>query len=232
MVQELYYAKCISEDEYHSSKRPLVQRLAVQGAEINCRDVIAAGPTAKNEEEEWSVIDIKDEQSFVSKDSVLSRSKTKHRSPLKQIKAAISSNNSTKDGKETTKTDLKMNQSSILMLDSSPPDPHKPEKESLADRGKKKTFRSLFGGDATPDHEERVEKSGRKQWSFKKWKKSSEVDESTVPYLPPGERSDYVSSTTSCVLVASPIGEGPNTKQIKKKLHSDGSSSDFFVDKV
>ncbi|KAK6131862.1 hypothetical protein DH2020_034385 [Rehmannia glutinosa] len=33
-LQELLHAKCISEDEYHASKRPLLQRLAVQGAKI------------------------------------------------------------------------------------------------------------------------------------------------------------------------------------------------------
>ncbi|KAJ6435721.1 hypothetical protein OIU84_000854 [Salix udensis] len=60
-LQELLYAKCISEDEYHSSKRPLLQRLAVQGAEIDSRDVIVAGPkdTKEKIEEEWSDIDFK-----------------------------------------------------------------------------------------------------------------------------------------------------------------------------
>nr|CAD1823112.1 unnamed protein product [Ananas comosus var. bracteatus] len=31
-LQELLYAKCISAEDYHSSKRPLLQRLAVQGS--------------------------------------------------------------------------------------------------------------------------------------------------------------------------------------------------------
>ncbi|CAL9155299.1 unnamed protein product [Musa hybrid cultivar] len=50
-LQELYYAKCISAEEYHSSKRPLLQRLAVQGVELDCRDVIVRCPTMSTEEE-------------------------------------------------------------------------------------------------------------------------------------------------------------------------------------
>ncbi|KAI3965894.1 hypothetical protein MKX01_010851 [Papaver californicum] len=73
-LQELFYAKCISVEEYHSSKRPLLQRLAVQGAEIEARDVIVARPSPSmenniekpeqdEEEEKWSVIDFKDDES-------------------------------------------------------------------------------------------------------------------------------------------------------------------------
>lgn len=56
-LQELLYAKCISEEEYHSSKRPLLQRLAVQGGEIEARNVIVG--SRKDDDEEWSVIDLK-----------------------------------------------------------------------------------------------------------------------------------------------------------------------------
>ncbi|KAG9456210.1 hypothetical protein H6P81_000718 [Aristolochia fimbriata] len=263
-LQELLYAKCISDDEYHSSKRPLVQRLALQGAEIDSRDVIAACPVAtSNPEEEWTVIDIKDEQSLIGKESTSSKNKAKHRSPLKQIKGAVSMISSAspyktpktkgmKNGAAVNSTDpseafsndyanmsgsskekssVLENQSSVLMPQSSPPQTIKTEKEKGTDRTKKKAFRSLFGGDNGSEAEETVEKSSKKQWGFKKWKKSSTEDESTVPYLPPGERSDDVPSSTP-VLVASPVGEGPNTKLIKKKILSDGSSSDFFIDKV
>ncbi|XP_068652449.1 uncharacterized protein [Aristolochia californica] len=260
-LQELLYAKCISDDEYHSSKRPLVQRLALQGAEIDSRDVIAACPTVTNTEEEWTVIDIKDEQSLIGKESESSKNKAKHRSPLKQIKGAVSTISaaspyktpktkgmkhavavSSTDAYEPfTNTETNMsdcfkekpmleNQSSDLMPERSPPHPIKTEKERGTDRTKKKPLRSLFGGDNVSGVEEKVEKSPKKQWSFKKWKKCSSEDESTVPYLPPGERSDAVPSTS--VLVASPMGEGPNTKLVKKKILSDGFGSDFFIDKV
>ncbi|KAF2310518.1 hypothetical protein GH714_013490 [Hevea brasiliensis] len=91
-LQELLYAKCISEDEYHSSKRPLLQRLAVQGAEIEARDVIVAGPKdlRENPEEEWSVIDLKDEKSLVGKENLSSKSRSKPTSAIKHIKGAAS----------------------------------------------------------------------------------------------------------------------------------------------
>ncbi|XP_068648509.1 uncharacterized protein [Aristolochia californica] len=259
-LQELLYAKCISDDDYHSSKRPLVLRLALQGAEIDSRDVIAACPTVTNPEEEWTVIDIKDEQCFIGKESAFSKNKAKHRSPLKQIKGAVSmisaaspyktpKTKGMKNGASVGSTDpyepfsndtnmsdsfkekpVLANQSSVLMPESSPPQPVKTDKEKGIDRTKKKAFRSLFGGDNGTEVEDKVEKSPKKQWSFKKWKKTSPEDESTVPYLPPGKRSDDVPSTPA--LVASPMGEGPNTKLIKKKILSDGSASDFFIDKV
>lgn len=61
----------------------------------------------------------------------------------------------------------------------------------------------------------------------KKWKRSNAEEESATPYPPPGERLDDTSSV-ACMLVARPIGEGPDTKRIKKKMHWDGSTSDFF----
>lgn len=94
-LQELFYAKCISVEEYHSSKRPLLQRLAVQGAEIEARDVIVArrpSPSMENnfekpekeeeEEEKWSVIDFKDdESSLMGKENQNQNKNKKKRSP-------------------------------------------------------------------------------------------------------------------------------------------------------
>ncbi|VFQ87991.1 unnamed protein product [Cuscuta campestris] len=57
-LQELLYAKCISEEEYHWSKRPLLQRLAVQGGEIEARNVILGSKKDSIPDEEWSVIDL------------------------------------------------------------------------------------------------------------------------------------------------------------------------------
>ncbi|KAK9268314.1 hypothetical protein L1049_000062 [Liquidambar formosana] len=279
-LQELFYAKCISVDEYHSSKRPLVQRLAVQGAEIEARDIIVAGPK-DNSEEEWSVIDLRDEQCLLNKESLHSKNKSKNGSTMKQIKGAasvlgfVSSHKHGKKGEEngvigpgvehlrpiapsipssvSAKNEIgffgenpfwdthlsgkEIETRSILMPESLPPEPVKEN----GDKVKKKPFRTLFqreqreghggGGDPGPDSEERVAKSAKKQWGFdgfKKWKRSNSEDE-TAP-LPLSERSD--SEAFMGRLVESPIGEGPDTKQIKRKLHSDGSASDFFIDKV
>lgn len=89
-LQELLYAKCISEDEYHSSKRPLLQRLAVQGAEIEARDVIVVAQKERSDEE-WSVVDLKDEKCLLSKANSNLKIKLRQGSAMKQIKGAASS---------------------------------------------------------------------------------------------------------------------------------------------
>ena len=231
-LQELFYAKCISADEYHSSKRPLLQRLAVQGVELDCKDIIIGDSSMALEEEEWSVIELRD------KESPAPAEKAKHRAPIKSFinwrggKDKKEPPSSIKNAAANTETS-----SSIMMPESSPMAP--PPK---SEKSKRKPFRSLF------DKEEKAEDANaatskkkttpvKKQWGldgFKKWKRaSSEEDESATPYLVSGERSDDATTTSvTCTLVASPIGEGPDTKRIKKKLHFDGSSSDFFIDKV
>ncbi|XP_043698892.1 uncharacterized protein LOC122649714 [Telopea speciosissima] len=271
-LQELFYAKCISEEEYHSSKRPLLQRLAVQGAEIEARDVIVAGQIS-NSEEEWSVIDLKEDQCLMDQESLPLKNKPKHRSPVKQIKGAASminfvspyksgkskgkggtmenfdpniiSTGSSANDTENPFWNMSSNESdtrSILMSESSPLHPIKAEKDRIStDKARKKPFRTLFlkehkeenRGDPMPDPEERATKSAKKQWGFdgfKKWKRSHSEDETTPLSL--GEKSDERASSNHCPLVSSPIGEGPDTKLIKKKIHSDGSASDFFIDKV
>lgn len=86
------YAKCISEDEYHSSKRPLLQRLAVQGAEIEARDVIIVVAQKEKSDEEWSIIDLKDEKCLLSKENSNLKIKLRQGSAaMKQIKGAASS---------------------------------------------------------------------------------------------------------------------------------------------
>lgn len=278
-LQELLYAKCISADEYHSSKRPLLQRLAVQGAEIEARDVIVAGPRdpKENSDEEWSVIDLKDENCLLNKENSNSKNKSKHGSAIKQIKGAASVFGFHKPGKN--KEEKSIFDSASVHLGSteskftSPAsaksemwqskenpfwDSHLKQKESDSksilmpeslpqESVKRKPFKTLFqkeqreghgGGGGGGDHncpgsEEKAAKSVKKQWGFeglKKWKKNDSEDE-TAP-LPLNERSDSEAYMESGRLVASPIGQGPNTKLIKKKLHSDGSPSDFFIDKV
>ncbi|KAG6589801.1 hypothetical protein SDJN03_15224, partial [Cucurbita argyrosperma subsp. sororia] len=248
-LQELLYAKCITTDEYHSSKRPLLQRLAVQGAEIEARDVIVADPKENSKEileEEWSIIDLRDENS-----SLKSNSNSKNRSKvmlgMKQIRGAASvfsfasSQKTERNRKEKSifESENLCNISdthSILMSESSS------NKEMSGEKAKRRPFKALFqggnggGGNYGPDYEERMNKSGKKQWGFnglKKWKRDQTEDE-TAP-LPLHERSDseaFWGSSNSAQLATSPIGEGPNTKMMKMKLNSNGSPSDFFIDKV
>ncbi|EOY31303.1 Uveal autoantigen with coiled-coil domains and ankyrin repeats isoform 1 [Theobroma cacao] len=276
-LQELLYAKCISEEEYHSSKRPLLQRLAVQGAEIEASDVIVANPkgTKENQEEEWSVIDLKDENCSTNRDNLLhSKNKSKNNPTMKQIKGAASvfgfgsSQKPSKNRSEKSIFDVDSNSSaymvgskenpfwdshmkgkenetkSILMQEEILPTESMKENGSGTDKAKRKPFRTLFhreqreghgggGGDYGPGSEEKASKSAKKQWGFdgfKKWKRSDLEDE-TAP-LPLNERSDSEAFVGSCQLVTTPIGEGPDTKQIKKKLHANGAPSDFFIDKV
>ncbi|KAL5839882.1 hypothetical protein ACOSQ4_012490 [Xanthoceras sorbifolium] len=277
-LQELLYAKCITEEEYHSSKRPLLQRLAVQGAEIEARDVVAANSknTKENSEEEWSIIDLKDEKSQLSKENFHSGSKLKHNnSAMKQIKGAAavlgfaSSHKKHREEKSIFDIEAKFSASnkndmacskenpfwdgrykekesetrSILMQESLPNESSiKGSGGNSVEKSKRKPFRTLFhrdqreghgGGENGLDFEGRGSKSAKKQWGFegfKKWKRSDSDDE-TAP-LPLNERSDSEAYLASCKLVSSPVGEGPNTREIKKKLHSNGSSSDFFIDKV
>ncbi|KAF4346386.1 hypothetical protein G4B88_018316 [Cannabis sativa] len=287
-LQELLYAKCISSEEYHSSKRPLLQRLAVQGAEIEAKDVIVGAtprdPKEHSSEEEWSVIDLKDENCLLNKESSNSKSKSKQSSAKKQMKGAasvlgfVSSYKPGKHKEEKSIFDLEESKlsasafsnhelgkfgekplwdshlqskenetSTILMPGSLPPEP---VRETVStEKAKRKPFKSLFqkeqreghgsgssggcsGGDrGRPNNIETPTKSAKKHWGFdgfKKWSKNDSEDE-TAP-LPLNERSD--SEVYSNHLVASPIGEGPDTKLIKKKLHKDGSPSDFFIDKV
>ncbi|WOL19069.1 hypothetical protein Cni_G27866 [Canna indica] len=247
-MQELFYAKCISADEYHSSKRPLLQRLAVQGVELDCRDVIVRCPTMSSEEE-WSVIDLRDKEPPPP-----SAEKEKHRTPIKSFIGSAASWKGKGAKKDSAKKgplgSLDVNamdpsrpsmenpfwirgqhgdKSSILMPESSPLVPIKTEK------GKRKTFQDLFWREKQEENENRDPMGAKKQWGLdglKKWKRGGGGDdESTAPYLLPGERSNNASSI-ACTLVASPIGQGPDTKRIKKKMHTDGSASDFIIDKV
>lgn len=234
----MLYAKCISEEEYHSSKRPLLQRLAVQGAEIEARNVIVGSKTEISDEE-WSVIDLKDD-----KESMSSKPKPKQNTAMKQIKGAASAlgfASSTRSEKikdenlkpfhpsHSNENPFWSESKSILMAESLPPEPRvKIEKQSGGEKPKRKPFRSLF----QTEQSEEKEKSGKKQWGFdgfKKWKKTDSDDE-TAP-LSLAEKSDGETYPTQ-LLVTEPVGEGPDTKQIKRKLHPNGAPSDFFVDKV
>ncbi|KAL0337582.1 UNVERIFIED_CONTAM: hypothetical protein Scaly_2033300 [Sesamum calycinum] len=171
---ELLYAKCISEEEYHASKRPLLQRLAVQGAEIEARDVIVRAHTEISDEE-WSVIDLKDEKSLVNQEMLASRNRSKEGSTVKKMKAAVSAFgfvSPDKNGKSKERNDvysadtrgLGMNdpnvlstvcsrlhekesdsKPSLLMVESLPSESvMAAEQQSLNNKGKRKPFQILF----------------------------------------------------------------------------------------
>ncbi|KAM7267222.1 hypothetical protein ACFE04_009388 [Oxalis oulophora] len=268
-LQELLYAKCISVDEYHASKRPLLQRLAVQGAEIEARDVIIGGQKdpKQNSEEEWSVIDLKDEKSLIGKENAQSKNKSKSTSAMKQIKGAASvfgfKPSKRKDEKSIFDIDVKFSNNELMSSKENPfwnysnlkekesdtnsvlmPESVLKEtiKGSAGEKAARKPFRALFhkdqrqGGadnDNNRVNEEKGSKSAKKHWGFdglKKWKKNDSDDE--VSPLRLNEKSDREGHMEAFKLVSSPIGEGPNTKQIKRELHSDGTPSDFFIDKV
>lgn len=236
-----------------------MQRLAVQGAEIEARDVnfSVANPKdlRENQEEEWSVIDLKDENCKTNGDNALNN-KPKNNSAMKQIKGAASAfgfgssqrpskNRSEKsifdvDSKENPFWDghLKGKESetkSILMQEEK-------ENGSGTDKSKRKPFKTLFHREQTEGsggdngglrQEEKASKSAKKQWGFdglKKWRRNDSEDETAPLHL--NERSDSEAFMGSCQLVSAPMGEGPDTKQIKKKLHANGAPSDFFIDKV
>lgn len=249
--QELLYAKCISEEDYNSCKRRLLQRMAVQGAKIEAKNVIMAKAKDPkgNSEEEWSVIDLKDDKSLMNKENLNSnsnsKSKTNQGSGLKQIKGAASVFGFVKHGKNGTEKSIfdspslnSKESGSILMEESGAPETVK--ENGSSEKFKRKPFRSLFHweqreGNGGNEVEQRgVKSSVKKQWGFdgfKKWKRN-DLDDETAP-LPLNQRSDSEAySDSSSQPFGRTLGEGPDTKLIKKKLHSHGSPSDFFIDKV
>ncbi|KAG0494011.1 hypothetical protein HPP92_005005 [Vanilla planifolia] len=225
-LQELFYAKCISLEEYHSSKRPLLQRLAAQGVEINSRDVIVGTPLMNQSEEEWTDIDLNDQEP----QKVVEKGKVK--TPLKFFWIGKAnkegSNPKEKDGNKENSRRL-MPQTSSLFPATNP------------ERAKRKPFSSLLqkaqqdqqdeNWNPAQDDDAREEKSLKKQWGFerfKKWKRSSCEDESTKLYLPQGERSDTV-IMKHCSLEGSLIGEEADTKKTQKMIHSNEFSSNFYI---
>ncbi|KAL8488475.1 hypothetical protein ACS0TY_024665 [Phlomoides rotata] len=236
-LQELLYSKCISEDEYHASKRPLLQRLAVQGAEIGETDVIVAPQTKISNEEKC----------LVNTESLMTKNKAKEGSNQKKMKggssvfAFVSPDKYGKlkeeDDKDAANTNVGGNElmcstenpfwgvnlnekesesKSILMMESLP------EKQGgVSKKGERKPFRALFQQEDDPvlDNKEKG-KLMKKTWGgfdgFKKWKKNKSEDE-TAP-LSLCEKSDN----------ASYVVENSNGES-RKKLHS---PADLFVDEA
>lgn len=332
-LQELLYANCISEEDYHMSKRPLLLRLAVQGAEIDSRDVLLGGrpsvcppvtvrtepitmqpepESSINQETEWSVVEFKEDQTLLKNFPVSStEDHSKQKSPMKQVIGAISrlTLSPYKGGKSKDKnpsvilpqSDFQISQEScpirnpptlpmqegykvpslyinptesfkenpfwqVAGLIDAPEQTEKKTSEETALLGKpsapvhkrgatrakvKKAFNQLFLkgqrdhskesepelpyashlSDSDSDNDDLQLKKVKKPWGMDLFKSSKKMDTNEdTAYLPLNGSSEEPLSPSK--LVQNPIGEGPNTKKIKKKLHSNGAATDFFIDKV
>lgn len=190
----------------------------MQGADVDCRDIVVGAPVSAPEEE-WSVINLKDDE-----ESPMVKT-TKQRTPFKSLMSNV-------PWKEKAKETSKNN--SILMPESTP------VAAARAEKVKRKPFRSLFQKDGQDENGEEKGGSGKtgkkKHWGLdglRKWRRGNDEDEEMTDCLETGERSDVAPSISMhCALTAAPAGEVPDTKKIKNKLHSDGNNSDFFIDKV
>ncbi|XP_042000851.1 uncharacterized protein LOC121750390 isoform X1 [Salvia splendens] len=126
---------------------------------------------------------------------------------------------------------------SILMEESSPSPVVDERKRSVSGKVKKATLRAALqregeGSCSCGLHEaegkEKV-KLGKRVWGFdglKKWRRN-ETKHEIAQFSSVDEEEGYGGK-----LVPNPVGEGPDTRQIKRKLHPNGAPADFFVDKV
>lgn len=215
----------------------MIQRLAVQGAELEATDVIVGGPKDPKEnnssEEEWSVIDLKDENCLLNKENSNPKHKSKQgSSAMKQIKGAasvLSFVSSHKPGKNRTGKSIFDSPASNLNSTPSKSSSSVSSKiefgysfwknQKSEEKSKRKPFRTLFrggggGGEAEEGGEER---SGKK-------KNGDCSDDDTAP-LPLNERSDsetHMASSWTVTKLPREEEEEDNSKVMKKKLHSDG----------
>ncbi|XP_051150479.1 uncharacterized protein LOC127264924 isoform X2 [Andrographis paniculata] len=165
-LQELFLAKCISEDEYHSSKRPLLQRLAVQGAVIGTKDVIIGTQIC---DKDWSFIDLKEDRMVPIK--LESKKSNGVGIPKDRIGVSVLSSTENPFWVDSS-TEKEIESKSILMTESSPP-------ESI-ENGKKK-INALFQKNRNDEKAKSMKKSGL--WGFNrlvKWKKNDSEDETML----------------------------------------------------
>ncbi|KAK9698020.1 hypothetical protein RND81_08G077300 [Saponaria officinalis] len=238
-LQELLYAKCISEEEYHSSKRPLLQRLAVQGVELEARDVIVGAQKDRSDEEQevWSTIDLKDEQSLAKKANSSSKNKLKNgtSSAIKHIKdtaSVLGLGSFHKLGKNRRQRSVFDNAGisgkENVQADQNPSfDGHDKENDSQI----KSVFLSEQNGERCQGKDEPKgrQKLACKDWGidrFKRWKRTNLEDEIT-PLPLHHDLNNFGDVKESCKLVASPDDE-----QCKNKLLSDSPPSSFIIDKI
>lgn len=219
---------------------------------MDARDVIVGAQKKDASNEEWSDIDLKEDKCFPNHNNVSTLKKnSKESSAVKRMKGAVSAfsfvssdkkgklkesdaHNSRSKSSHITRnqnvSEIESGPKSILMEESLPP--------PLGEKVKKKPFRSIFqtvqeGGGGGVDNEDNVKvKSGKRAWvidGFKKWKRKDSEDE-TAPFPSLDEKSEEESYGGK--LIENPVGQGPDTRQIKRKLHPNGAPTDFFVDKV
>lgn len=244
----MLYAKCISEEEYHASKRPLLQRLAVQGAEIEARNVIVGVVQKETSNDEWSEIDLKDDKCSANQEITPN---SIGRLRVKRMKGAgfASSDrngklkeNDVSNGSRSGSDEKESGFKSILM-EESPPSPAcvvtDERKRGIGGKGKKAPLMAASqreegggGGGLTEAEGKEKMRLGKRAWGFdgfKKWRKN-EAKHEIAPFLSVDEETD--GADYGGKLVSNPVREGPDTRQIKRKLHPNGGPTDFFVDKV
>ncbi|GAB4832737.1 hypothetical protein Ancab_006754 [Ancistrocladus abbreviatus] len=96
--------------------------LAVQGAEIDARDLVVGAASKEGSDEEWSVIDLRDDQCLLNKENSHSKDKSKHASAaIKHVKVAAAvfgfglSQKLGKKGEEKSIFDLPATKNQILI---------------------------------------------------------------------------------------------------------------------
>ncbi|GER37082.1 ethylene-dependent gravitropism-deficient andyellow-green-like 2 [Striga asiatica] len=235
-LQDLFYANCITEDEYHASKRPLLQRLAVQGAKIRESDVIIETHN-RIPNEEWSVLYLKEnKQCSVNPDRLMLENKPKEGPGTSHVKkeSTVSKLLSSKEN-PFWDCDLSENESetkSILM------------KETLGkssnEKARRKPFSGLFKRNERNPAVEEKEKSKlvmKSNWGFdglKKWMKNESEDESAP--LSCNEKSDdsgYNNGGTEPknTVVGEKRPESKKTTKEKLLVHENGSETNFNEEK-
>ncbi|CAA0813464.1 Unknown protein [Striga hermonthica] len=246
-LQDLFYANCITEDEYHASKRPLLQRLAVQGAKIRESDVIV-GAHNGIPNEEWSALYLqeKKKQCSVNPDRLMLENKPKEVStcvPPVISTTRFSGKNELLSSKENPfwDCDLGENESetkSILMMETLPEVPVTSEKQN--EKARRKPFSGLFKRNERNPAVEEKEKSKlvmKSNWGFdglKKWMKNESEDESTP--LSRTEKSDnagYNNGGTEPKInpVVGERAESKKTTKEKLLVHQNGSETNLNEEK-
>lgn len=102
----------------------------------------------ENSEEEWSVIDLKDDKSLMNKENLNSKGKSSHGSALKHINGAasvsgfVSSNKHEKSIFDSPPLHKQQTEGKTILTEESVPP--KPAKESGGGSSKRKPFKALF----------------------------------------------------------------------------------------
>lgn len=183
-----------------------------QGGNFEDKDVITAGSkdTNQNSEEEWSVIDLKDDECLMNKEK--SNTKKKSKKTWKQIKGATSVFSFGKNSMEKSifySPSLNIHSAHSQVLPSLQSKENNPLLNS-SEKCKRKPFRMLLQREKNKE-------------GFTKWNRS-EIDDEIAP-LSLNEKSDSES-----YLASYQLGEGSEIKLTKNKLHFERSPSEFCLD--